>query len=506
MKKILLPLCALAFGLSNANADKQLVKTTNFGITLDENGAEASRMDNGSTNYYFGKNNKVVLETMSGGYSQYVYTYTAEGELDKKFNQSWYQSTGWETSGYTKSVYDAEGNLLRNETYNLEDSLMSVNEYSGYVNGCYAKMENKDGLGVAYYSQTYGYTWNENNQPLTMISYSGEFETANQMTTYTYNANGQLETESTQYSDGNGGWAEPHMTNTYYYNADGSIDHVWQFQNGRWGAFVSDVVYTYADLDAAYAPTITSIEAGEANTVKLAWTAVEGATGYKVIFDQTVAEVTETTFTTPTLLDGSHDFYVLAVVNGEDKNLSDVATCSVKDLGKKAATDFAVGNVTVGEDEWGGVAYNIEVSWTLPTDASPITGIKVYYGESSYDYASVEDVTATSATIQLGEWAVRVYDYELYEYTDGKDMPFSVVISYATGDSERSNAVVCNPYNIASDIQTVVANGAAENANVYNLSGVCVRKNVKTANAVDGLAKGIYIVESGDAAYKVTVK
>lgn len=506
MKKILLPLCALAFTVANVSAEKQLVKQTNWGVTLDESGAESARTDNGGTTYYYDKNNNLVLEALAGGYTQYSYTYTADGKLDKKFNQSWSQSNGWETSGYTKNVYDAEGNLLRAETYNLKDSLMSVNEYSGYVNGCYAKMENKYGNGEVYYSQTYGYTWNENNQPLTMTSYSGEFETANQMTTYTYNANGQLETESTQYSDGTGGWMDPHMTNTYYYNTDGNIDHVWQYQNGRWGVFVTDAVYTYADLDAAYVPTITSIEAGEANTVKLAWTAVEGATAYKVIFDQTVAEVTETTFTTSTLLDGSHNFYVLAVVNGEDKNVSDVATCSVKDEGKKPATDFAMGAITLGENDWGGVAYNIEVSWTLPTNASPITGIKVYYGESSYDYVSVADVTATSATIQLGEYAVRVYDTELYEYTDGKDLTFSVVISYATGDSERSNTVTCNPHNIATDIQTVVANGATENADVYTVSGICVRKNVKTADAVNGLAKGIYVIKSGKATQKVTVK
>ena len=109
-------------------------------------------------------------------------------------------------------------------------------------------------------------------------------------------------------------------------------------------------------------------------------------------------------------------------------------------------------------------------------------------------------------TIQLGEYAVRVYDTELYEYTDGKDLTFSVVISYATGDSERSNTVTCNPHNIATDIQTVVANGATENADVQTVSGICVRKNVKTADAVNGLAKGIYVIKSGKATQKVTVK
>lgn len=504
MKKILLPLCIFAFGLTNANAEKQLVKVTNFGITLDENGAEAGRTDNGSTTYYYNSKNQKVLETDAYGSSRYIYTYTAEGELDKKYSYSW--SNGWNASGYAKNVYDAEGNLLSVDNYKLDGTFSSSNKYSGYENGCYAKMENINGNGEAYYTATFSYTFNEQKQPLTMISYTGEFVSENQKTTYTYNAKGLLETESVQYSDGNGGWMDPHSTNTYYYNEDGSINHVWQFSNGRWGAFVTDVVYTYADVDGKYAPVITSAEAGEANTVKLAWNAVEGATGYKVIFDQTVADVNETNFTTPTLLDGAHDFYVAAVVNGEVKNISEAATCNVKDEGKKPATNFAVGNVTVGEDAYGSTAYFIETSWTLPTDASPITGIKVYYGESSWDYSSVEDITATSATIQLGEWVVRVYDYELYEYTDGKDLPFSVVISYATGDSERSNIVVSNPHNIATSIKSVIANGANENANVYNLSGVCVRKNVKTANAVEGLAKGIYIVESGKAAFKVSVK
>ena len=94
----------------------------------------------------------------------------------------------------------------------------------------------------------------------------------------------------------------------------------------------------------------------------------------------------------------------------------------------------------------------------------------------------------------------------MYEYTDGKDLTFSVVISYATGDSERSNTVTCNPHNIATDIQQVAANGATENADVYTVSGICVRKNVKTADAVNGLAKGIYVIKSGKATQKVTVK
>lgn len=83
MKKILLPLCALAFTVANVSAEKQLVKQTNWGVTLDESGAESARTDNGGTTYYYDKNNNLVLEALAGGYTQYSYTYTADGKLDK---------------------------------------------------------------------------------------------------------------------------------------------------------------------------------------------------------------------------------------------------------------------------------------------------------------------------------------------------------------------------------------------------------------------------------------
>ena len=443
MKKgFLLSLLAVAMLTANAQV-KRLVYTEQFTITTDENGNETrSSYGPGATNYYDAAG-QLCMDQNS--YSRNFYEYNADGTVAKKTGYSWSTTAGWELSSYSSYTYeyDSDGNLLKQIS-----TTGSYTQYSGYEHGEYSKMENVDASGNVFYSVSYVNTFDAAGRLIQKDQMTTPDAEGNSYAfiriTRTYNADGTLATENQNYLNADGTPMESNWyKNVYYYNADGTLDHYRQQSNSRYGELTYDYVYTYATYDAAYVVKNVKAEAGANNTVKVSWDALSGATGYNLIFDQQVVPVEGTEYTTESLLDGTHDFYVQAVIGGEGKNISAAAAAEVKDAGKLPAQNFTILSVEEGETSWGSVAYNVTVQFSLPETSSTITGYKLCYGEGNYDNASISEPTiengVVTATVQLGQYAVSDYDYDLYEYVPRSEVALNVIITYATGDAERSN-------------------------------------------------------------------
>lgn len=480
MRKILLSLLA-AFALT-VNAQKQLLYTESFSVADD--GTETSTGI--STYHFYDKSNVNSLDLTS--YSKTLYTYNDKGQVATSTAYSWSSTTGWNEGSETTYEYDAEGNLTKTTTGE------SFVEYSGYEYGYYSKMT------TPYYEGNFKLYFNEANQLIQREQIMAD-GSVNQREKFTYNADGTLATSHSAYVSGE---EETYPSDvTYTYNADGTIANTVTVSETRWGAMTTKAVYVYTDYSQSYVPGNVVAKAGDNNVVTLSWEAVAGATEYIVSYDTKRETVTATTLTTPSLLDGSHDFYVQAVIGGIARNASDAVYAEVKDEGKLPASDFQITGVEQGENEYGSVQYNTSVQFTLPETSSTITGYKLFYGESNWDYTSValENVTVNgntaTATIGLSQYNVGVYNSETYEY-DLVTKPLCIVISYVTGDSDKSNVAY---WDFANNQPTTAITDASSSTAVpvayYSISG----------SKLNNAQKGINIVKMSDnSVRKIFVK
>ena len=349
------------------------------------------------------------------------------------------------TSGYSDWISN-------NSCYSLTGTQFAVYDNQSYANANTVSkrvsFDIVDASGNVFYTVSFVNTFNAAGQLIQRDQMTTPDADGNSYAfiriTRTYNADGTVATENQNYLNADGTPMESNWYKiVYYYNADGTIDHYRQQSNSRYGDVTYDYVYTYATYDAAYVVKNVKAVAGANNMVSLSWDAVDGATSYNVIYDQQVISVEGTEYVTETLLDGSHDFYVQAVVGGEGKNISTAAAAAVKDTGKLPAQNFTILSVEEGETEWGSVAYNVTIQFNLPETSSTITGYKLCYGDGNWDNVSFGDPTVedgkVTATVQLGQYSVSDYDSETYEYVPRSEVALSVVITYATGDAERSN-------------------------------------------------------------------
>ena len=478
--------------------DKQLVRIDNYTITVDESGVETENFSSSSETNYYDKEGVLVMDQNANNNQRNFYTYNAEGYKASKTVYSWSDTQGWqlsESSSYTYE-YDAEGNLVK-----MVSGSGSFTVYSGYEYGQYKKIENCSADGTPYYTSNYLNYFNEQLQVTRREMLGSDGVTPQQATTYTYNADGKLATTHMAYLDAEGKESTTNYSNEeYFYNADGTISKVRYTSNGRWGLTTTDKKYVYDNYSAAYAPQNVEAKAGPANTVTLSWDAVEGAESYVVIYDQTIETVVNNYCNTQTLLDGEHQFFVQAVFDGTPRNISDMATASVKDEGKLAAENFKVEGVEIAENEYGGRDYLVTVSFTLPEGHSDATAFKLYFGENSYDCVTVNAGDATfdgnkvTMTGTLYEYAVSDYDYDTYEYVPRTYVALWVVASYATGDADKSNADAWNFRDNVSKISTTATDNTV--VEVYSLGGMKTAKAMRGVNIVkmaDGRVKKVMV-------------
>lgn len=430
-----------------------------------------TKSDNGEGSEYYLYNaaGQLIWMQSSDKNIRDVYSYNATGQLTTKTTMSWIAyDKAYKDLNREDYQYDAEGKMIRKDlTRNLGTAYESLRSY----------------VYTAYDQQGNATAWQFYNGSTLYYEYKA---------TYTYNDKGQMTRNEVQEFDPDypedGYYA--YETSEYSLKDNGDIDTETKTVYKSDGSVKSTttLTYTYSDLDASYAPTGLQAKAEGSNTV-LTWNAVTGATAYVVTYDMEHVTVEGTSFTAKNIAEGDHDFTVQAIVDGEEKNAATPVTTGSTDAGKLAAQDLKAGTprISVEYNDEGDkrTFYVIPLSWTLPEGHSEVKNVRVYYTSAivGTTYTST-DSKDDNYELKIDEYDVRRRDAE-GNYTCGADMEFYVTIIYGSGESEASNIVKLNPYNIINNLDTpdaiMAAGQASEKSSTesYNLAGQRVSKDAK---------------------------
>lgn len=480
------------------------------------------------TRYYYNANNQNSVETTSS--MHYRYNYNADGTIASR--EQWSNSgNAFYKSNVNAYEYDADKNMTKVTItyYNADGEATSSSGslYEDYENGYYKVMKNISADGTVTYETHYKYTFNEANQITSSIQMTGaEFDQPNLGTFYTYE-NGLLVKEFTAYYNASAAegeeWSNVTSTTVYTYNSDNTINTSTVITDSRGMHNEVEWRHTYATMDPALIPqNLTADGTIGGNEVYLKWDAVAGASGYVVMYDNSVAEVEgKTEFITPMLKDGLHYFAVQAVVGGEKKNLSDFVTTSVKDEGNVPMENFqvlAAEKVEVESYGWISYYYNLSLSWDVPANASPISDYKVYVDKGDTWYPSttytsgMPEADKKETYNDVNTWVTdrQNFYWTTFEDTEwdadagetkslgkGPDCKLWICAIYTTGESQPSNVVEVNIYNLANGedgIVSVKTDNSKAPVEIYNLSGQRVN------NLIDGQ---VYIVKQGNTVKKM---
>ncbi len=453
--------------------------------------------------YYYNSQNQLAIETT---YTQLRYIYNDNGTKASK--ETWNFSNGIFCCTMAEIYeYDEEGNIILATTnyYNADGEITNSNpvEYSGYINGYYTIMK------TPYYENHFEYVFNDDNQPTQVIQLSGDdFSNIDQGVFYTYE-NGVLvkEVVATYSANAEEGheWDNITSTTEYTYNADGTINTRYVTTDANGSHNEIEWRYTYSTLDSSFVPqNVTADGTIGNNEVYVSWDAVPGAEKYIVMCDNTIAEVEgKTDYIVPTLKDGEHQIAVLAVVGGERKNISDFVKVSVKDEGNLPMENFKVNGASLIEEatDWGvNKYYALDLSWDIPEGASTITDYKVYIDNgqswlttSLYTTGMPAD-ERQDAYNDISEWntGTRIWwtnfenttqdpeTWETISLQSGPDCKIWICAVYVTGESQPSNVVEVNVYNLANGIEenptgidnsTPLDNNSNQAVEFFNLNG-----------------------------------
>ena len=532
MKKLftLIAMTLFAVGMNAQGDSKKLVKMEGYNLyeSVYENGANVSHLLDeptlsGSDRFFYDSKNQNCMEISNTGY--YRYNYNADGTVASR--EQWNVLNGvFYKSNEMVYEYDADKNITKTTSTNYDSTgqatYTSSSLFEDYENGHYKVMKNTNAEGGVTYEVHYELTFNEAKQITSSVQLTGDnFANKGMGTFYTYE-DGKLVSEKQAYYMATAGegheWDNVIGTTNYAYNTDGSIKTRTVVSDSRYGHSEIEWRYTYSELNAELTPTNVKCDATVGgNKVKVTWDAVVGATGYVVIYDNVIAEVDKNEFTTPVLADGEHHVSVLAVVNGE-KNMSDIVKVSVKDEGNVPMQNFKVLGAQKVEVESNGYVsyyYDLNMSWDVPEGASPITNYKVYVDNGGTYYPSVsytQGLTEVQDSYNtVNSWVTNngflwttfeetTYDSDTYQTISlgkGPDCKIWICAIYATGESQKSNVVEVNVYNLANDTESVESMKTSDSnvsAQVFNLAGLRVAKTN---------GRQIVIVKQGDMVKKV---
>lgn len=419
--------------------------------------------------------------------SRDVYFYNEKGQLTEKLTRSWipydraYKDLNKET--YT---YGADGNVSRmDQTRNIASSFESKRYY----------------LYTAYDEKGNATAWQHyNDKDVLYYEYKAD---------YTYNANGNVEKKVVQEFDPDYPEDGYYAFETYEYTfkTNGDIDTETIIVYKSDGSEKSKITqhYCYSELDAKYVPqNLKAQKAGE-DDVDLTWNAVDNASAYVVTYGELHVKVNGTKYTAKDIATGDVEFTVQAIVGGEEKNAATPVVVSIVDEGNLPAQNLMAGTPyktveqTDSEDR---TYYIIPLTWELPAGHSEIKDIRICYNSRVFGttYISTEKANATSFNLKLDEYEVLntekkpildadgnpEIDEETGEpktedvYTDGADVNIYVIILYGSGESEHSNELNINPYNMVNGIEDGIEDGietirTSDKFNfgntIYNLAG-----------------------------------
>lgn len=465
----------------------------------------------------YNKDNQLEVEINST--NKYMYSYNTEGKVSMKKAYSWNSTNKiWNLSSKTTYEYDALGQVIRENSFSTTaDTITSYREYSGYTNGVYnsAKTMNYNGTKFTYWN-TYNLSF-DNGLLVSSVRYNQTSETTKttlDSTVYTYN-NGKKVTAAlyiyngSKFIDNTTGT----YTETFEYNTNGDMTADILTSVSRYGNYVTYYEYLYSDVNTDYAPTNLTVVAKTGanvapNLVTLNWSASTSSavTGYRVVCDTIVSEtITGTTYSTSSQgQNGTHHYAVIAVVGSELKNISNTATIVLSDPGVLPASNVHV--ISMSDKKESDGSYDVTIAWDAPQTNSTLTKYRVYY--STYSYV---EVTESPAVINIPSYVAEGTDWNTGD-TYGLNVNLYVVAMYSTGMAEKSNTVVCNPFEkTVASLKDIYGNATSvyhnstdktlnfsENvtATVFNINGTEVKKLTNgSILSVSDVTTGVYVVK-----------
>lgn len=517
MKNLFTLVVALLFAVPFVNAQ---ITVTDFSVKKTYSYAETDpKPDAPSTTEYLFRdaNGNPYLGFVAGG-MRTVYTYNATGLKTRAEKYSANSLGVYELSTASEYTYDASGQLIKETSYNARNEITGYIEYSDFENGYYKNMKSfsKDGVTLTYW-RAMEHTFDAGKLMTTVefnCALDGSTRTTLDRISYTYNGDKCATAEMQYYTgqDGNGNdqFADASWIDTYTYSGDKLIS-IKSLTISRYGRNYQEDNFDYSTYAGTFVPkNFKAVEkSGVANVVELSWEAPESAvTGYMVIADGAMYNVTGNSYTTGVLKNGQHQFSVVAVNGSDIKNMSQIITLDLQDAGVKPATDFKVTAIGESEVDGNSTVYPVTVAWTAPETTSTITGYRVYYSEYSYESVAADQ---TSVQLKLPSWTCEKNGEDGIE---GAPVTFWVVVEYETGNSEKSNQVTEIPYDGPESLGTETATvetvkiypnpvadilyfSAPVSAELYNISGALV-KSVKEASSmvVSDLVAGTYFVKT----------
>lgn len=517
MRKFLLAICAVCALGVNAQ-EKKLVLTEYYSWSLDyTSGDSVWQKTSANPSLYDAANNNTV---QYNDYGLNLYTY-ANGL--KTVSDYYSYSNGLlalSPASCQTYTYDAEGHLIKAVTLDGNYEY----EYGGYIDAenysTYASIYK----GEPSYVYNYKYTFNEAGKIATraqIMKPGEEGEYINTYSVYSYNELGQISkivsgTYTVDETAEEGFTIQSPTVNEYTYNVDGTMATMTSVSESRWGTYKNMTKYIYAEVAAKYVPQNVKAVSNIGNTVTLTWDAVEGATSYKVLVDCIAKDVEGTTFTTDVIADGEHMFFVQAVIDGVARNICDVVKASVKDEGNIPATDFAIGRIAAVPTDWGSTNYAVEFTWKMPAGCSEVQehGFVLDYGVSEWGYAQQKDLSQQynlyedywptvdengngSTIVMFYESDLAVWDNDESAYV-GVVKPFSIIVNYVSGLSQKSNVVEANIIELYNQAEGVEANDAEE-ATIVSYTTI---SGIEVANPTEG----IFVAKYSDGTTKVVRK
>lgn len=504
MKKFLLTAIAALLGAVNADAQKVLVKEISYTYIVwnrdkgeYEESEEPAKYDD-DVDYFYGTDMRQISKLKASAQSFFQYNADNTVAREEVYIQS--QQAGPKLFRYINYKYDDKKNVIDvlDVTNDINIKGVKYEEYDdqGYytVRKTYSDLEGRTINTEVHFKNTY----NENKQLTTREELKQDvFDKTKYKSSkkqeYTYDEKGDS-VQVVYYEYTSGKYNEVSTIKYEYDNEHNIVRRVTtNTETGRSVYFD----YTYAALDAAKAVKTNVIMAmpGTINQVYVQWTAVEGAEGYTVLYDNVMAETTKTDYLTPSLLNGQHTIAVCAIVNGVNQPIAELKKIDVMDETIKPCTNFRILSMEL-EQTSDNPLLNVSFAWDAPDTENPVNKYIVYIDHNDPTWIPKQDITAnegeelpTEKTLSFSQASFQDKDKDDNPLPSGPDCKIWITAVYSTGESAPSEVLTLNIYN---EIQKLIGTGVdsveseteeGENATVYSLGGIKLQ-NTKAARLV----------------------
>lgn len=432
-----------------------------------------------------------------------------------------------ETTAVTHLLYDAQGNLILSLTQGSVQTLYTYNEQQQLIR------KDSVGLGTNTFERSYTYTYNAQGQVESEEECLGERSLG--VTTYSYDSHGNVDaftnsrggvtiTQQNTY-DAEGHLVKADMYNPIYGVCMQSTSYTYEaghlvsktIGNGA-GEVASVTTYTYDEQGLLTEYVVKDAEGGVLSTTTLSYADIDAAfapyhvtamagegntivvtwegTATEAIVDGVCYSVTGNTFTTPVLTDGAYAVYLSNKGNTTVSEIVDVADNTKCGVSEVRLDGDITRSVALEQNSDG---EDVEVvTYLIPIAWTLPTGATPIGYRIYYNSIYYVDVEDGS----LRSFTIPAKNIKAWSMASGEyilDFVIRVIAIYQTGEMEPANRLELDTERIlALHMEESTADGADE-TKVYTLDGIRMPYS-------DNLRPGTYVLRRGKVTRKVQTR